>query len=520
MLPFFYADAATASRTPRDAYVSAGTGDARILIPFLADDVASSSICGMVYNGLTKVDKDLTVVPDLAESWVVSADGLSITFKLRDGVKWHDGRPFSANDVKFTFETILDPATGCPYTGAYKDIKSIKVEDSRTITFEYAAPYAPALLKLGMGIIPEHIFSEVGDMRSSPHARDPIGTGPYKFIRWRTGEYILLEANTEYFGGCPGIKRYVYRIIPDESVQFLELITESIDSMDLNPYQYVYRSGGDSFKRRINKYKYLAHAYTYVGYNLRDPLFSDRNVRIALSLAINRGNIIDSVLLGQGERCDGPFIKGTAYYDDNVEEYVYDPDKAKRLLMNAGWADVDNDGVLEKDGMEFHVRLITNQGNQVREDVATMIQSDWAAIGIKTDIQVVAWAAFLDQFVKGGKFQAVLLGWTLPADPDPYAVWHSSSAGENGLNLISYSDPEVDRLIEEGRREFDPARRGEIYRAIHSRIHDAAPYTFLFYPYAEPAINSRFNGIRPEPAGISYNFVEWYVDDNKVKYAF
>lgn len=503
-----------------DAYVSSGLADARILIPFLADDITSSSVSSMIYNGLTKVDKDLNVIPDLAEKWEVSSDGKVITFYLRRNVKWHDGEPFTSRDVQFTYDTILDPKAGCPYSASYRDISEITVLDDYTIRFDYKRPYAPALLKFGMGIIPEHIFKNVSDIRKSPYAREPVGTGPYKFSLWKGGRYIILEANMDYFLHPPGIGKYVYRIIPDQSVQFLELVTEGTDSMDLNPYQYIYRSNTPEFSERINKYKYLSHSYTYIGYNLKSPLLSDKRVRQALSYAINKKEIIKSVLLGQGEACTGPFLKGTPFYDEGAEGYEYDPVKAAKLLREAGWADVEKEGVLKKGSLEFRIKIVTNQGNQIREDVATVIQSQWAKFGIKADIQVMAWSAFLDQFIDKKNFQVAILGWTIPSDPDIYNVWHSSSSREGGLNFVSYIDPEVDRLIEKGREEFDPEKRKVIYNELHRRIAEDAPYTFLFFPYATPAINKRIKGIEPAPAGIGYNFIDWYVPQDEVKYKF
>jgi peptide/nickel transport system substrate-binding protein len=519
--PFsFITPQAAEGLSPRDAYVSSGIGDARILIPFLADDTSSGSICALVYNGLTKVDKDLDIVGDLAESWEISDGGLTITFRLKRNVLWHDGVPFTADDVKFTFDTILDPAAGCPYISGYSDIKEIRVIDPYTVRFLYSRPYAPALLKLGMGIIPRHLFKDVRDIRKSPYARSPVGTGPYKFSKWENGHFIILEANKEYFEHVPGIKRYIYKIIPDQSVQFLELVAGDVDSMDLNPYQFFYRSDTRQFRESIEKYRYLAHSYTYIGYNLKDPLFGDKNVRQALSCAINKKEIIDAVLLGLGEPCTGPFLKTTPYYDDEAPGYGYDPLKAAKLLRDAGWKDTDGDGILDRNGIEFRVKLATNQGSQVREDVATIVQSQWAALGIRADIQVVAWSAFLDQFVNKKNFQAVILGWTIPVDPDIYAVWHTGSAKPGGLNFVSYSNKRVDELIEAGRREFSPEKRREIYREAHRLIAEDAPYTFLFFPYATPAVNKRFKGIEPAPAGIGYNFIDWYVPEREVKYNF
>jgi peptide/nickel transport system substrate-binding protein len=500
-----------------DAFVSASMADARVLIPFLADDTSSSGICELVFNGLTKLDKNLAIVGDLAESWDVSDDGLVITFYLNKGVRWHDGHDFTADDVKFTYETLLDPAHGCPYTASYADIENIEILDDLTVRFHYKQPYAPALLKLGMGIIPKHLLKNQ-DIRTTAFKRNPIGTGPYRFRRWKAEEYMILESNRHYFEHRPYIDKHVTRIIPNQAVQFLELASGAVDSMGLTPYQYHYRTDTKRFRTQFNTYKYLSHSYSYIGYNLGDPLFRDIRVRQALSHAVNRHEIIDGVLMGLGEPCTGPFLKGTHYYSEQARDYPYDIDRAKALLAEAGWHDRNGDGILDKDGMPFAFKLITNQGNKMREDVATIVQRQLSTLGIKVDVQTIAWAAFLNEFIDKKNFQAVILGWTIPTDPDAYNVWHSASAREGGLNFISYKNDEVDRLIVEGRTTFDEERRGEIYRRIHELIASDAPYTFLYFPYATPAVAKRFRGIEPAPAGIGYNFIDWHVLPDERKY--
>ncbi len=500
-----------------DAFVTAEIGDARILIPFLADDSASSGLCGLIFNGLTKLDRDLDIVGDAAERWEVSEDGLVITFYLRKNIKWHDGYPFTSQDIKFTYDLIRNPQNGCPYISSYADIEKMDILDDYTIRFKYKKPYAPALLKLGMGIVPKHIL-QGQDMRTSDFKRNPIGTGPYKFKKWKTDEYTVLEANEEYFEHAPYIQRHITRIIPNQAIQFLELVAGSVDSMTLTPYQYIYRTSGPRFTKSFNKYSYLSHAYTYIGYNLEDPLFKDRRVRQALSYAIDKKEIIDGVLLGLGEICSGPFLKGTRFYNEEAEGYPYDIEKAKTLLGEAGWSDHDGDGILDKDGIPFKFKLITNQGNKARQDIATIAQRQLSRLGIKVEIQTIAWAAFLNEFIDKKKFQAVILGWTTPQDPDCYSVWHSEAAQEGGLNFISYKNKEVDELIVKGNTTFDVEKREAIYKKIHKIISVDAPYTFLYFPYATPAVSKRFRGIDPAPAGIGYNFIDWHVSPDERKY--
>lgn len=500
-----------------DAYVTGEIADARNLIPFLATDTASSGITSLVFNGLTKVDRDLNIIGDIARRWDISEDGTEITFFLKKNVRWHDGVPLTARDVKFTFETILDPKSTCPYSSDFMDIESIDVIDDYTVRFRYSKPYAPALSKLGMSVVPEHLLRGE-DLVKTKFKREPVGCGPYIFKEWRTDQYIILDNNKEYFEHQPYINRCVTRVIPDMSVQYLELITGGIDSMGLTPYQYFYRTDTKAFKDKYNKYKYLSRSYSYIGYNLSDPLFQDKRVRQALSYAVDKSTIITGVLMGLGEHCTGPFFRGTPYYSEKAAAYDYDKEKALALLKDAGWADTDGDGILDKDGKPFRFKLITNQGNKDREDIATVVQRQWREIGVVADVQIIAWASFLNEFVDKKNFQAVILGWTLPLDPDCYVVWHSASTKEGGFNFVSYKNENVDALIEEGRRTFDKAKRIEIYRKIHETIADDAPYTFLYFPYATVAISNRFEGIDPAPAGIGYNFIDWHVDPAEVRY--
>lgn len=502
-----------------DAYVTASIASARTLIPFLADDTASSSICELIFNGLTKTDENLEIIGDLAEKWDISVDRKEITFYLRPGIKWHDGYPFTAEDIKFTYQLILDPQVGCPYYSSYSDIEEIKIINEREIVFKFKEPYAPALLKLGMGIVPKHLLKGK-NIRTSGFGRAPVGTGPYEFRKWKTDEYVILDSNQDYFEGTPYIDKYVVRIVPDTTVQYLELLTKTVDSMSLTPYQYKIRSETKRFEQKINKYKYLAHAYTYISYNLEDPLFKKRKVRQALTLAIDKNEIIGGVLLGLGEVTTGPFLKGTYAYNNEVKDTEYNPQRAKELLKEAGWSDSNRDGILDKDGVPFKFKLITNQGNKQREDVATIIQQKWRKIGVEVEVQTIAWAAFLNEFVNKKNFQAVILGWTIPTDPDIYNVWHSSSSRKGGLNFISYKNKEVDRLIEEGRRVFDIEKRSVIYKKIHTILNEDKPYTFLYIPYATPAVSKRFKGIIPAPAGIGYNFIKWYVEPDEQRYTF
>ncbi len=493
-----------------DILVEGSIGDASNLIPILASDNSSHEISGMIFNGLVKYDKDINVVGDLAESWDISPDGLVITFHLRKGVKWHDGQPFTAEDVLYTYQVTIDPKTPTAYAGDFLKVKKAEVLDPYTFRVTYDKPFAPALMSWGAAIYPKHLLAGK-DISQSPLTRRPIGTGPYKFKEWVTGQKIVLVSNPDYFEGRPYTDGFIMRIIPDMATMFLELRANGIDQMGLTPLQYTRQTEAPLFRKNYNKYRYLSFSYTYLGYNLKSPLFIDKRVRQALAHAINREAIISGVLLGLGKPATGPLKPGTWAYNPNVRTYPYDPQQARALLAEAGWKDTNGDGILDKDGQPFSFELISNQGNEVRGKCAEIIQENLAQIGIDVKIRILEWAAFVNDFINKRRFDATILGWTIPMDPDLYDVWHSSKTRMEELNFISYANPEVDTLLEKGRSTFNQKERKRCYDRIQEILAEEQPYNFLFVPDALPIIHARFRGIEPAPIGISYNFIKWYV---------
>ncbi len=259
-------------------------------------------------------------------------------------------------------------------------------------------------------------------------------------------------------------------------------------------------------------------AYTYLGYNLRRPLFQDRRVRQAISCAIDQRELIEGVLLGLGQPATGPFKPGTWPYNPDVRRYPYDPERARALLAEAGWRDSDGDGVLDREGNLFAFTLLINQGNDTRVKSGEIIQRRLKEVGIDVRLRVIEWAAFLKDFVNPGNFDAVILGWTIPPDPDGYDIWHSSKTRPGELNFIGFGNPEVDVLLEQGRHTLDQAARKKIYDRFQEILAEEQPYTFLYVPDALPVVARRFRGIEPAPAGIMHNFIKWYVPTGEQKY--
>ncbi len=501
-----------------DTFIEASIGEPSNLLPVLSSDSASSEINGLVYSGLIRYNRDLRLEGELAESWEVSDDGLIMTFHLRHGVVWHDGAPFTSADVLFTYQMYIDPQVPTSYAEDFRQVADLQTPDPWTVRVTYKQPYAPALESWGTPIHPRHLLEGV-DVTKSPLSRMPIGTGPYRFIEWQSGEKLVLEANSDYYEGAPYIRRVVYRIIPDSTTQFLELLSGGLDFMGLTPLQYSKRTDTPAFQRSFNKYRYLSFSYSYLGYNLRKPLFQDQRLRQAISYAINKQEIVDGVLLGMGQVATGPYKPDTWVYNPNIRRYDYNPEQARALLEEAGWFDLDHDGVRERGEEKLSFTIVTNQGNDLRVRSAEILQRRLKEVGIDVQIRVVEWATFLKEFIFPGNFDATILGWSGGPEPDQYNIWHSSKTGPRDLNFIHYKNSEVDALLERGRRTFDQQERKQIYDRFQEILAEEQPYTFLYVGEALPVVAARFRGIEPSPAGIRYNFIRWYVAADEQKYA-
>ncbi len=501
-----------------DTFIEASIGEPSNLLPVLSSDSASSSINGLVYNGLVRYDKNLVLEGELAESWEISQDNLTITFHLRKGVTWHDGQPFTSADVLYTYQLYINPEVPTSYAEDFLQVAVAEAPDEHTFKVTYEKPYAPALESWGTAIHPKHLL-EGEDVTKSPLSRAPVGTGPFKFVQWDAGEKIVLEANPDYFEGRPYINRVVYRVIPDPSTQFLELQSGGLDFMSLTPIQYSTQTETTAFKRNYNKYRYLAFGYSYLGYNLQKPIFQDKRVRQAISYAIDKQELINGVLLGLGQVATGPYKPDTWVYNPDVKRYSYAPEQAMALLDAAGWTDSDGDGIRDKEGRPFSFTIVTNQGNDLRTKSAEIIQRRLKEVGIEVNIRVVEWATFLKEFIFPGNFDATILGWTGGPEPDQYNIWHSSKTAPRELNFIKYRNDEVDELLERGRRTFDREERKRIYDRFQEILAEEQPYTFLYVSEALPAVAKRFRGVEPAPAGIMHNFIKWYVPSSEQKYA-
>ena len=500
--------------------MSASIGDATNLIPMIAGDASSHAIAGQLYLSLLKYDKDLNLTGQLAQSWKVSKDSLTITFRLLPNLHWTDGKPFTSADCAFTLNLIQDKHTQSAYKSDYIKVTSVETPDTTTFIVHYAEPFSPALSSwASLNILPMHIFEHV-DIMNTKLARHPEATiGPYRLADWQPQQSILMRANPDYFDGPVWITEQLTRIIPDTATQFLELSAGRLDSMSLSPLQYTRLfDTKPQLKAHYNRYKYLDFVYTYLGFNLKRPLFADRHVREAIAYAINRQEIVDGVLLGLGKVIASPYKPGTKWVNQRLHPRPYDPGKARKILQSDGWIDHDGDGILDKDGKPLSFIILTNNGNTQRANTAIIIQQRLKDVGIEVKVRLVEWSAFIANFINKRNFDAVILGWSLSPEPDQYSIWHSSQTGPRQFNFLSYSNETVDRALVEARSTFNEDKRKQLYDVMQQEIYKDVPMVFLYAPYSLPVYHKRIHGIKPAPAGIGYNSEHWFVPKSEQKY--
>lgn len=413
-----------------------------------------------------------------------------IVFRLREGVRFHDGEPLDAADVTFTYQAIMDPRNLSPRIGDYEPVKTVEAVDPLTVRVTYKRLYSPALGTWGIGILPEHLLNrealgrealqkhkdpDTFSIRDSAFNRRPVGSGPFVFREWKADQYIALSRFEGYWEGPPNYGRYLFRIVPDLLTQEMEFYAGTIDSYTLQPHQ-VARLEKDP---RFQSFSGTSFGYTYIGYNLRRKPFDDPRVRRALGMAIDVEKILRYVLYGQGERITGPFAKQTDFYNHALPPLPYDPKGALRLLAEAGWRP-GPEGWLEKEGKRLSFTLITNSGNDIRKAILAIAQDSWKQIGIEVRTDILEWSVFIQERVNKTDFDALILGWVMGIEPDLFQIWHSSQTHPHQLNFVGFKNAEADHLILKIRQEYDHARQVAYCHRLHEIIAEEQPYTFLY----------------------------------------
>lgn len=461
----------------------------------IATDLYGITISRLISDGLFKTNDHLEVVLNLAERYEQPTDS-SYRFFLRKGVKFHNGMPLTAEDVEYTYRSIIDGKVKSAFKGGFDRVKEIVVESPDTIRIELKEPYAPFLTLLNIGIVPKKVAEEAGDNFST----SPVGTGPYKFVRFVPDSVLELAANENYFGGVPRIPRLVFDVVKDENVRVMKLIKGDTDLVQNAIPPMLLDKVMET--PHLQKKEDTGVTITYMGFNLTDPIISNADVRRAIAYAIDRDAIISHRFRGLAVKANSILSPGNWAYDKHLKQYEFDPKKAKGLLDSAGYPDPDGDGPGKRFGL-----IYKTSNNKERIDIAQMIAHQLEAVGIGVRVEPYEWGKFYDD-VKKGNFQMYSLSWSLLTEPDMfYDICHSSQWAPDGVNRNRYKNETVDDLVSEGRVSMDRKRRKEAYAKVQEIVLEELPYIPLWYEKNVVVYRDDLRNVTLRPDGAFYTLI-------------
>lgn len=483
-------------------------------------------LCALIFEGLTDFDDRGVVVPLLAQDWQVSDDGLVYTFSLRHDVTWHDGAPFTANDVVFTMGVMSDPdfllLDSSGMFGLWSSITVEKIDDY-TVRFVLAEPFAPFLDYTTAGILPAHLLSKI-DVELLPDAQfnsRPVGTGPFQ-IESVTARRIVLSPNRSYYGDRPLLESVTFRFYADVESLFAAYEKGDINGISNVAPGWVPRVGAES---TLKLYSARLSKYSIVLLNLTDdelPFFQDVEVRRALMWGLDREAIVSRVLDGQAIVANSPFMPDTWSYNTDVPVYEYNLARARELLEQAGWVDGDGDGVREKDGRRLHFSLLVSDNPTWTRVVQEMIRQ-WGEVGVDVVIETVSFPRLVGEFLYPRRFEAVLIAPEYAGDPDPYPFWHSTQVDQGGQNWSGFADRRADEIMEQARMATDLARRMQLYHEFQAIFANQAPAILLYYPIYNYAIDADVKGVQVAPMNDSSDrfrtITDWYIESRRFLFA-
>ena len=476
-----------------------GSGDYTRINPAM-DEHGEINI--LIFNGLTSHDGNDQVAPGLAESWEFDEESCTYTFHLAENVKWHDGEPFTADDVKFTIEAIMDPENGSENAPNYEDVQEITVVDDHTVSFKLDAPNVAFLDYMTMAVLPKHLL-EGEDMQTSDFFRHPVGTGPYKLESWEEGQAITLVKNEDYFKGEPNIDTVVFKIVPDDNAKALQLKSGELDLALLTPKDAATFAEDEAY----TCYDMKTSDYRGILFNFWNEYWQEnRDLIPAVCYAMDRESIINAVLLGQGMPAYGP-LQRNIYNNEDVEHYDYDPEKAKAVLEEAG-CEMGDDGYYYRNGEKVGFVISVGAGDQVRIDIAQIAAQQLQQIGMDVTVEIPA------QVDWGGQM-AYLIGWGSPFDADDHT--YKVFGTDKGANYSGYSNELVDQYLTEARQSDDPEVRKEAYDKFQVELAKDPAFAFICYIDANYVANADIQGIDPDTimghhgVGIFWNVADWTI---------
>lgn len=510
---------AAASSTPTTSEVTAATSQTinyaiwsspkGVFNPVLLNDIYDRRVGELVFSSLLTLDADDNIIPALAESYEVSEDNLKITFKLRSNVTWHDGKPFTAKDVAFTFTSIADPNyTGPRFAeieklvgaqdyreGKADTVTGIEVMDEQTISFTYSEVYAAALANFAIrGILPEHIWGAipVGEWEKQTELlTKPIGTGAFKLVNFVPDQYVELVRNDDYFLGAPKLEKVILKVSNQETAQG-ELVNGTLDIAALSSFKQQDLDTYTSAGKKILEYP--SASYQFLTMNNENPLFADKRVRQAITYAINREGLVNQLLEGHGAIINAPLaVSSWAYPKEGLADYTYDAAKAQSLLAEAGWT-VEN-GVLQKEGTAFKVELLVPTGNKVREQSAPIIQQNLKDLGIEVNISTMDFASVKAKVYEEHSYEMALMGFSLELDPaDAKSYWSSELLGKPSFNFANFNNVQSDTLLNQAAQSLNQDERKVYYNEWAKLLNEEVPFVYLYSPNEARAYNPNIKG--------------------------
>lgn len=459
------------------------------LDPRLSADAASSRINDLLFSRLFRKNEAGEPLEEIVEAW--EQDGpATYRFRIRKDIRFHDGRPLTAHDVRYTFQSVMDPSFGSPFRGSYQMIESIECPDAYTVLFRLREPYASFLMNLDLGILPGP--TERDSEEYSPPAF--VGSGPFSFVSWTQNRDIRLRANPDHYEGVPRIREIRFKVVPDDTVRILELRKGTIHLLQNDIEPEVLRALEK--EKRFSIQRRQSTNYTYLGFNLRDPVLRSLAVRRAVAHGIDRKAIIEHLLGGLAEPATGVLSPLNWAYEPDVATYAYNPQEAKRLLDEAGYEDPDGAGP----AMRFSLTYKTSQ-NELRRRIGEAIQSFLREIGIDVKMRSYEWGTFFSD-IRKGNFQIYTLTWVGITDPDIYHyIFHSQSIPPDGANRGAYRNAEIDRLLEKGRVLRDRGERQRVYRQVQRILAEDLPYVSLWNEVNVVVMDRRIRGYVLYPDG-------------------
>ncbi|MEO8216545.1 MAG: ABC transporter substrate-binding protein [Acidobacteriota bacterium] len=456
---------------------------------------SEKQVLSYILDPLVDVNKSLEVVPAIAESWEISPDGRVYTFHLDKAATFSDGKPVQANDVLYTIRLLANPATEAAQFSGYFDTLDqglTKALDPYTVQIGFKAPRASQMLAFNIGILPEHFYTK-GNFKEDFSDR-VMGSGPYTLTSWDRGKQIVLDKRKIYWRTKPFVDRVIFKVITDDTVAWKALKLGDIDESDITSDQWKFERSDALVQKAIDLRKYYTLGYNFIPWNEKNPILADKRMRRALSMCLDRTSIINNVYFGTARIITGPFTPDQWAYNSDVPAIPYDPQQARRILASLGFHDSDGDGWLDKDKKPLSLDLLVSAGNATSILQAQIFQDALKSIGVKLNVVRLDGATMIGRVI-AGKYDGAMLAWNLDLDPDVYSYFHSSQVPPHGQNVTYYSNPQVDRLIEASRGEFDQKKRAEIYHQLHALLAEDQPYTWIVQVSLKWGVSRRIHGV-------------------------